>query len=1244
MAERSLPPCAQRAFIEARLSHSPFAGCVGVAAHWHRARSPLLVLGERLDELDALRWRVRDDGRALVGVDEVGIELRMARGVDDLRACLQQPLDPVGGPVARAVWSPDLHRLAVIASASIVDRWSVATLVDAIVHGGRLGSSSGATNPALRPTDDEPPPPRWELPEIDRARAMPYAGRHRRIPLDVPLAAWARAVGVTVDDLLAAALQVVLARYGAARWGLRRPRRSGAPYDLGPDDDPVVITTTDEGLAGKTLDDLARSWAACRQATRDDPSFAERARGIDEPTCAPLAQVGIDALPAGAGRWLAEDVLVPHELDLSLSAVDDAVVLGVREGVLPPVRVDALARHLRATIEHQGIAVEAPWVDPRGARECWGPSMRWDDVPPTITEALCAEAQRAPTAVALIDGSTGRRISRGDLLAQGSQWSAALVAQGVCPGDRVALALPRSVDRYVGLVAALLAGAVYVPVDPALPADRIATVLDDAGARVVLTTRTTSIALPKGSIRIDLDGPVSADPPVEPLRPAPGDPLYILYTSGSTGRPKGVINTHEGVRNSLLWMRDWFGLHRDQILIHKTSISFDVSGWELLLPLVTAVSVVIAGPGQEHDPRALAATMSRHRVTWATFVPSTLGPFLDLLDRPLPSLQHLALIGEALPRDLVERSAAMLPHVRVANLYGPTEAAIQVSVWDCVASEPDVPIGHPIANTRLVVRDRWGQPAPVGAVGELEIAGVQVARGYHGRPDLNARSFRSRSDGMRSYASGDLVWCREDGALMFVGRRDGQVKIRGQRIELGEVEAALRALPGIREAAAVVRDGQLVAYVVGEVDQGAACRALAGRLSSGAVPSRIVTLESLPLTASGKLDRKALPVPVAPSVEAASLPDDPRLREVLAVLADVLGLASPEAVPVDGDFFDLGGDSLRALAVDARLARSGFALGSRRPTVLHHRNARAILGALGSSCVEYDPLVVPLVRSGRGAEHGAALFMIHAAGGRAIAYTPLARRLQSLRPSLDVYGIRASGLYPGEPVLRRVTAMARRYRDAIRSVQPRGPIRLAGWSFGGIVALEIARLLALDGEPPAFVGLLDSWLPIAPDGGRPRQQIDEGYLWGVCNRVYGGLVGREELLDSAKLRALPDDAARLAAVLAQVRTLGVFPEGADVERAMAVLEGTLHATYDHDHSLVYEGPVVGFRSKERHINAPNPALVWVERALLLPEDSTEIDWVDGSHYSCVLEPHVASLAQALATRHELDPLALRNAS
>jgi len=1238
MPARPLPPGARRAWVLHRASDEPFAGCVGVASRWHRARSPLELLARRVDALESLRWSLVPEPLGVTSSARSRLELCSVVGSEQLRERLEQPLDPVEGPIARAVWSPDTHRLALVATASLFDRWSIHALVDALHDERDLEPASFESRPERTSAPERGAPPRWELPQLDRAGARLYAGRTRTIPLALDTRGRAEALGVEPEDLLAAALHVVLARYGATRWGIRLPRRSEGPHVVGPCEDPVVLDASDEHLERSSLDSLARQWAERRRTAATDPPFAERARGIHEPSCAPLAQVGIEVLPRGAASWLADDVVVPHPLDLSVSVVDGALVIGSREGLLPAARLDAIARHLVATLGHSGVAREAFVAGAGGDRHAWGPPVRWPDQPRTMTESIVAHAEREPEQVVLTDAASGRAITRAELLRRARGWAALLLERGVHPGDRVALAVPPCIPRYEALVGILLAGGVYVPMVPELPAERIATMLDDAGISVVMTTRDAPLRLPDGLERIDVD-----EPPPDPIRlelrhRAPEDPLYVLYTSGSTGRPKGVINTDAGVRNSLSWMRDWFGLSPKHVLVHKTSIGFDVSGWELLLPLVTPVACVIAQPDAQHDPRALAATMERYGVTWATFVPSTLGPFLALLDRPLPALRHLAIIGEALPGDLVRRGAEALPHARITNLYGPTEAAIQVSAWDCVASEREVPIGHPIANTRLVVRDRWGQPAPPGAVGELEIAGIQVARGYLGRPELDARAFTTGPDGVRRYATGDLAWQRDDGALMFVGRRDGQVKIRGQRIELGEVEVALRSQPGVREAAARVWDEQLVGYVVGDGEESALQRSLAGLLPSGAVPSRIVSLTALPLTASGKLDRKGLPRPTARRTSRAPA-EDPRLESVRGVLAEVLG-TEPDRLPIDADFFDLGGDSLRALAVDVGLAQRGFVLGARRPTVLHHRSARAIHDALGEPRPALDPLIVPLTRGGG----DSALFIVHAAGGRAIAYAPLARQLRAHHPSLDVYGIRASGLYPGEPVLRSVAAMARRYRAAIRAVQPHGPIRLAGWSFGGIVALELARQLEDDGEPPAFVGVIDSWFPLSPAGGRPAQDIDDRYLWGVCNRVYGGLVGREELLDVAELEAMPHDAGRLTAVLERVRERGVFPDRADMERALEVLVGTLHATYDHDHARIYRGPVVGFRSLQRHINAPNPALVWVERALLLDEHRTELCWVEGSHYSCVLEPHVRSLARTLAARPELAPLALRSAS
>ncbi|MES1245202.1 MAG: amino acid adenylation domain-containing protein, partial [Acidobacteriota bacterium] len=463
----------------------------------------------------------------------------------------------------------------------------------------------------------------------------------------------------------------------------------------------------------------------------------------------------------------------------------------------------------------------------------------------------------------------------------------------------VGIRLERSLDLMVALVGTLKAGAAYVPLDPGYPADRLALMAEDSGATVIL------------------DGPLpSGNPDAEkPFDEA--ELAYMIYTSGSTGRPKGVMIPHAGIVNRLLWMQDAYGLGPDDRVLQKTPISFDVSVWELFWPLLAGARLVMARPGGHQDPAYLISVIVREAITTAHFVPSMLQVFLEQpgVER-CRSLKRVICSGEALPEALRRCFHERLPGGELHNLYGPTEASVDVTAWasDPSAQLASVPIGRPIANTQIHILGPHLTPIPPGIPGELCIGGIALARGYHNRSDLTAERFVPAPGGERVYRTGDLARWLPDGNIEYLGRLDHQVKIRGVRIELGEIESHLASFPGVREAAAAVRDGRLLAWYVAE-PWGPGPDQLRGwlrtKLPEVMVPSAFVALDAMPLTPSGKTDRLSLPEPEARPIGPAA-PRTPLQSLVAGVCAEVLGV---EDVPLDVSFFDLGGNSLMATQV-----------------------------------------------------------------------------------------------------------------------------------------------------------------------------------------------------------------------------------------------------------------------------------------------------------------------------------------
>jgi amino acid adenylation domain-containing protein len=411
--------------------------------------------------------------------------------------------------------------------------------------------------------------------------------------------------------------------------------------------------------------------------------------------------------------------------------------------------------------------------------------------------------------------------------------------------------------------------------------------------------------------------------------PAADSLAYMIYTSGSTGRPKGALNTHRAICNRLLWMQDEYRLTATDAVLQKTPFSFDVSVWEFFWPLITGARLVIAAPGGHRDAGYLAETIAREQITVLHFVPSMLRIFLEqpALEERCRSLRHVICSGEALPYELQERFFSRLS-CELHNLYGPTEAAVDVTFWKCRRGDARkiVPIGRPIANTQTYILDEQLQPIAIGAEGELHLGGVQIGRGYHGRPELTAEKFIadpfSTSPGARLYKTGDLARWLPDGNIEFLGRIDHQVKLRGFRVELGEIESLLMTHGSVRQAVVVCREEKLVAYLEADAAQCSADelrQLLAKQLPDYMVPSRFVWLDALPLSPNGKVDRSALPETARTRPELGSAFAAPRgpLEQHLAQLwSEVLEL---DRVGVHDRFFELGGTSLQAATVVNRL-------------------------------------------------------------------------------------------------------------------------------------------------------------------------------------------------------------------------------------------------------------------------------------------------------------------------------------
>ncbi len=554
----------------------------------------------------------------------------------------------------------------------------------------------------------------------------------------------------------------------------------------------------------------------------------------------------------------------------------------------------------------------------------------------TLVDLIARQVAAHPEATAVVFDD--QAVSYAELDAMSNRIAHRLRDEGVGPGSLVGVCLERSVELVAALVGVIKSGGAYVPLDPSYPPERLANMAEDAELEVLLT-REREIGLvgawTRGTVVLVNDESLSQSSSEAIASGATeDDAAYVIFTSGSTGRPKGAANAHVAIINRLMWMQEEYGLEPADRVLQKTPYSFDVSVWEFFWPLVTGATIVVAKPEGHRDSAYLVETIVRHSVTVMHFVPSMLRVFIE--DRGVgscTSLRRVVCSGEALPFDLVERFFSRLRGAKLANLYGPTEAAIDVTAWECTPDDPRgiVPIGRAVPNTFMYVLDEHLSPLPTGVPGEVFIGGVQVGMGYINRPQLTEERFIADPfrAGRRMYKTGDLGRWLADGTLEYMGRLDDQVKIRGFRIELGEIEHLISQQPNVREAVVIVREDvpgnkRIVAYVVGAAAHATIKDALAKLLPEYMVPSAFVTLDELPVTANGKLDRRALPAPARGELTT-DRPYVAPTTETEATLAEIWAeiLALPR-VSVEDNFFEIGGDSILALRIVARASDAGI--------------------------------------------------------------------------------------------------------------------------------------------------------------------------------------------------------------------------------------------------------------------------------------------------------------------------------
>ncbi|OPB26466.1 non-ribosomal peptide synthetase [Pseudomonas fluorescens] len=913
----------------------------------------------------------------LIDLSDLPHAEREARAQQVREDLARSPFDLEKGPLLRVTLvrlDDEEHQLLVTLHHIIADGWSLNILIDEF---SRLYAAAAKGQPlelpplALQYADYGSWQRQWlaegegqrqltywkaqlgdEHPALNLATDHPRAAQHRHsaarhsVRLDARLSAAIRQTAQAHDStpfmLLLATFQTLLYRYSG-----QRDIRIGVPNANRPRQETqgligffintlVLRAELDGRLPFNQLLAGTRETTLAAQAHQDLP-FEQLLEAFPQAREQGLFQVmfnhqqrDLSALRRLPG--LLADELPWHsreaKFDLQLHSEEDrngrlSLSFDYADELFDCATIQRLAEHfihlLHAVCAHPQHAIGDLPLMQTDEQQAWSeapcaPARHW------LPELLSQQTSDA-TALVWQDGS----LTFAQLHTQANRLAHYLRDKGVGPDVCVAIAAERSPQLLIGLLAIIKAGGAYVPLDPDYPAERLAYMLKDSGVQLLLTQTALLPQLPsaEGVCVIAMDSlHLDSWPTQAPGLHLHGDNLaYVIYTSGSTGQPKGVGNTHGALAERLQWMQATYQLNDTDVLMQKAPISFDVSVWECFWPLITGCRLVLAGPGEHRDPHRIAQLVQEHGVTTLHFVPPLLQLFIDEpLVAECTSLRRLFSGGEALPAELRNRVLARLPAVQLHNRYGPTETAINVTHWQCAASDGErSPIGRPLGNVICRVLDEQLNPLPAGVPGELCIGGIGLARGYLGRAGLTAERFVADplgAAGTRLYRTGDRARWNADGVLEYLGRLDQQVKLRGFRVEPEEIEARLLALAGIAQAVVLVRDAQLIGYYTAdaELDEQTVKIALAAELPEYMVPALLMRLDAMPLSPSGKLDRRALPEPVWQTREHVE-PHTPLQLQIAAIWREVLGLPR---IGLRDDFFALGGHSLLATQIISR--------------------------------------------------------------------------------------------------------------------------------------------------------------------------------------------------------------------------------------------------------------------------------------------------------------------------------------
>ncbi|MFI6866089.1 amino acid adenylation domain-containing protein [Nocardia sp. NPDC050406] len=1065
-----------------------------------------------------LSWRT-EDLRALADPEAAAAEL-------EARASAE-PFDIANPPLVRVLLirlTDTSQRLVLTAHHLLADGWSVPIMLRetlGLYHGDddKLSAPGyyGDYLAWLSSRDTDAALGRWRE-YLDGLAATTLVGaagqrapaRAMRVPLPDTAAAALETVsrrhGLTMNTLLQGAWSMVLAEHLGRTDVVFGAVVSGRPADL-----PDVETTV--GLFSNTVP--VRLTLDPGRPLLDQLDDFQRAT-FEMQSCGYLGLATVERA-VGLGRLF--DTLVvyenfpktglrqpdSHELRVADVAVHSLTHYPVTVTARPGDRFELILHHDSAAVPessatrlagHLGAVLTALTADAETTVSSVIDTTRVSRTRGDTLASWQAVDAVDPSAPAItLDDTT---ITYGEFHARAHRLARWLIAQGIAPESVVVVAMWRGIDSVIAAHAIARAGGVYLPIDLEQPVQRLDRILETAAPALILTTTTDSFESAHARVVAvdELDTTAFADAPIAdaernaPLRP--GNSAYLLFTSGSTGVPKGVTVPHAAIVNTFEWLQRQHEFGLGDTVLYRTPPTFDASILELFHPLLVGARIVLTRPNGHRDPYYQAQLMRAEGVTalqMTTSMLTVLGEEADLSG--CTSLRCVYTGGEALPPATAHRIRA-LTGARVNNLYGPTEAAVCITHHETTEADTgSVPIGRPARRAGVRVLDERLRPVAIGTIGELYLTGVQLARGYVARPDLTAAAFVAdpSASGERMYRTGDLVKWGPEGELDYVGRVDSQVKLRGQRIELGDIEAALLGCDGIAQAVVLLRedtpgDQRLVAYLIArsgiELDTATVAAALRTMVPAYMVPSAFVVLEEIPRTTSEKIDRKALPVPggtSSPRAEetVAPISAGEGLDSVRAAMAAVLAIAD---IGADEDFFAAGGHSLTAVRLVGRLRRAGLAVVL--DDIFAAPTARTLAARLTANPVPVEDNSDGLAMLGRRLDHvlelraagaGAPLFCIHPVGGTAWQFGPLAQLLRADRPLI---GVQLPSLSGSEFRAATIDEVARHYVATIRRIQPHGPYRLLGYSLGGTIAHAMAALLESNGEQLAYVGLVDS--------------------------------------------------------------------------------------------------------------------------------------------------------------------------